>query len=227
MPCTARLDLNVSAASRQRSHTHTLFSRTLFSRTFFSRTLRTLGGRAWRHPQRDAANDANGHPCRDRRPIGRHGMWCRRSAARCTVPPFGGTVYRRRESPAAAGDGRRQRSLPAARCAVPGDRRARVGGGEAPKGASQGRLRASCVRTLGRPGSGRAVRCRRSAARYLARPVASGQPIGWPVRRLLRQALYGKGIAWAGEALTWKGVRGMVAWWECWPGKEGVAHGNA
>ena len=153
MPCTARLDLNVSAASRRRSHTHTLFSRTLFSRT-----LRTLGG-AWRHPQRDAAGDANGHPCRDRRPIGRRhfsaagsgGIPAPPNRGHGMVPPIGGTVYRRRRI----------------------RRRQKRGGGVVPARQPPGRWLVRPERCPAKAGHGvrcRLIRCRQLAARYVVPP---------------------------------------------------------
>ena len=43
---------------------------------------------AWQHPQRDAAGDANGHPCRDRRPIGRRHFSAAGSGG-IPAPPIG------------------------------------------------------------------------------------------------------------------------------------------
>ena len=46
-------------------------------------------GGTWRHPQRDAAGDANGHPYRDRRPIGRRHFSAAGSGG-IPAPPTGG-----------------------------------------------------------------------------------------------------------------------------------------
>ena len=148
----------------------------------------------------------------------RHGVRCLLLEALCTAAG---------DSRRSAGDGRRQRSLPAARCTVPGNGRhgmVRVpamagtavwcrqwpiaghesGGGHGASQAPWCPAKASWVRTLRRP-AGRCGAADRPA-RYLARPVASGRPAGRPVRRLLRQAQNGKKMAWTGE--LGRGVRG-------------------